>query len=126
MHGPRAQELPINLFETPEELVVIAPMPGAEPEDIALRLEDGTLYFAASERGSEASKKYLVKEWSYGPYARQIKLPTTVDAERANVTYGNGVLTIVFPKSSSFTNASLEVPKVGRARGARTGHMHGR
>jgi HSP20 family protein len=110
------------MFETPEELVVIAAMPGAEPEDIALRLEGGTLYFASSERGADAGKKYLSKEWSYGPYSRQIHLPACVDATRANVMYGNGVLTIVLPKAAAFADADLEVPKVKRARGLRAGH----
>jgi HSP20 family protein len=125
LHGPGAPSVPINMFETPDELIVIAAMPGIEPEDLSVRIEKGHLLLSSDVRGEDAAQKYLCREWSYGPYRRSIELRTPVDGERANVTYGNGVLTIVLPKSQQQKDADLEVPKVGRARGAHVGRSAG-
>jgi HSP20 family protein len=125
MSRPGAQDLPVNAFETDEEVVVVAAMPGVEPQDIAIRLEGHTLHLESDVRGQDAQKRYIRQEWSYGPYRRAVPLPIPVDAQAANVTFGNGVLTIVFPKASEFVPAALEVPKTGPARGLREGHAGG-
>lgn len=122
MAVPRRGELPINAFETDESLVVVVPMPGVEPEDITVRLDGDTLTMEAGVRGEDAEKRYLHHEWSYGPYQRALRLPTPVDGPAANVTFGNGVLTIVLPRSRAFVPATLDVPRTGLARGMREGH----
>ncbi|HEY8369230.1 MAG TPA: Hsp20/alpha crystallin family protein [Thermodesulfobacteriota bacterium] len=122
MDVPERRELPINAFETDEELVVVAPMPGIEPEDITVRVEGDTLTMESDARGEDADKRYLHHEWTYGPYHRSVKLPSPVDGRTANVTFGNGVLTIVLPRSQAFVPATLDVPRTGLARGMREGH----
>jgi HSP20 family protein len=125
MSRPGAQEIPVNAFETEQEVVVVAAMPGIEPDDVSVRLEGDTLYIESGVRGEDASKRYVLQEWSYGPYRRSVPLPTPVDGRAANVTLGNGVLTVVLPKSQDFVAAALTVPKIGPARGAREGHTGG-
>jgi HSP20 family protein len=125
MSRPGAQPIAVNAFETDHEVVVVAAMPGTEPEDISVRLEADTLHIESTVRGEEADRRYVLREWSYGPYSRAIRLSTPVDARAANVTYGNGVLTLVLPRSESFVSAGLSVPKTGLARGAREGHTGG-
>ncbi|MCK6551962.1 hypothetical protein L6R52_39390 [Myxococcota bacterium] len=49
-------------------------------------------------------------------------IPVPVNARDANVTYGNGVLTLVLPRAPDFVSATLGVPKTGGARGSRQGH----
>jgi HSP20 family protein len=122
MPVPGGSELPINAFETDESLVVVVPMPGVEPEDIAVRLEGEMLTMESGVRGEDAEKRYLHHEWSYGPYRRTLRLPTPVDARAANVTFGNGVLTVVLPKGRAFVPATLDVPRTALARGMREGH----
>lgn len=122
MTSPGHLEVPVNTFETDDALVVVAPMPGAEPEDIAVRLDGDTLTVESGVRGEEAHRRYVQREWFYGPYRRALRLTTPVNAERANVTFGNGVLTVVLPKSRAFVPATLALPKVGLARGMREGH----
>ncbi len=125
MTAPITRQLPVNVFEADQEVVVVAPMPGIEPEDITVRLDGATLRLAAGRRGEEASKRYLHHEWSYGPYERSVEIPTPVDGRAANVTFGNGILTVVLPKAATFVAATLGVPKVGLARGAFEGHSGG-
>jgi hypothetical protein len=70
--------------------------------------------------------RYLVREWSYGPYERTIELPCAVDAMRANVSYGNGVLSITFPKAASTGAGRVVVQRTGHTRGVAAGHRGSR
>ncbi|HEX7195329.1 MAG TPA: Hsp20/alpha crystallin family protein, partial [Candidatus Limnocylindria bacterium] len=69
---------------------------------------------------------HLLREWSYGPYERTIELPCAVDAMRANVSYGNGVLSITFPKVGAQRAGRLLVQRTGQARGMTAGHRGSR
>jgi HSP20 family protein len=119
-----ATAVPINLFENDRELVVVAPMPGVQPEDISVDvLDDGMLIVRARMHGEGQERiRYLVREWSYGPFERSLQLPVPVDAGRANLTYGNGVLTVALPKADATAPAALAVAPTGHARGMTGGH----
>ena len=120
--------VPINLFENDRELMVVAPMPGVAPEDISVDvLDDGRLTLRARMHGEGQERiRYLVREWSYGPYERTIELPCAVDAMRANVSYGNGVLSITFPKASTTGAGRVLVQRTGHTRGVAAGHRGSR
>lgn len=119
-----ATAIPINLFDNDRELMVVAPMPGVAPEDISLDVtDDGHLTLRALQHGEGQERiDYILREWSYGPYERTIELPTPVDAQRANVTYGNGVLAVTFPKTTATRSGRMIVARTGQARGVTAGH----
>jgi len=120
--------VPINLFENDRELMVVAPMPGVAPEDISIDvLDDGRLTVRSQMHGEGQERiRYLLREWSYGPYERTIDLPCAVDAMRANVSYGNGVLSITFPKAGSTSAGRVLVQRTGHTRGVASGHRGSR
>jgi HSP20 family protein len=120
--------VPINLFDNERELMVVAPMPGVAPEDISVDVTDGgSMTIRAAQHGEGQERiEYLLREWSYGPYERTIDLPCAVDAGRANLTYGNGVLSITFPKATATRATSLAVHRTGHTRGVATGHRGAR
>jgi HSP20 family protein len=119
-----ATAIPVNLFDNERELMVVAPMPGVGPEDISIEVTDaGQLTLRARQHGEGQERiDYLLREWSYGPYERTIELPGAVDAMRANVSYGNGVVTITFPKANATVAGRLGVERTGQARGVTAGH----
>ena len=119
-----ATAIPVNVFDNDRELMVVTPMPGVAPEDITIDVTDaGRLTLRARQHGPGQERiEYLVREWSYGPYERTLDLPFAVDAERANVTFGNGVLSITFPKAGVTGPATLGVDRTGHARGMLAGH----
>ena len=123
-----ATAVPVNLFENNRELMVVAPMPGVAPEDISIDvLDDGRLTLRAAMHGEGQERiRYLTREWSYGPYERTIELPMAVDARSANVTYGNGVLSIAFRKADVTNAGRVLVQRTGHARGVAAGHHGGR
>lgn len=83
----RPQEVPVNMFEASDALVIVAPLPAVQPEDVNIDLWPGRLRITASLR-SAAPKEYLVHEWDYGGYEREIDLPEgwggSVEASLAN------------------------------------------
>ena len=116
--------IPVNMFDNERELMVVAPMPGVGPEDITIDVtDDGHLTLRAAQHGEGQERiSYLTREWSYGPYERTIELPYAVDAMRANVSYGNGVLAITFPRAESTSGGRILVERTGHARGVAAGH----
>ncbi|MDP9250478.1 MAG: Hsp20/alpha crystallin family protein [Chloroflexota bacterium] len=119
-----ATAIPINLFENDRELMLVAPMPGVAPEDISVDVhDDGRLTLRALQHGPGQERiDYLLREWSYGPFERTIELPRPVDASRANLSFGNGVLTITFPKTAATAPGTLALSSTGHARGMTAGH----
>lgn len=97
---PQAQRIPINVYDTGEDIVLVAPMPGVEAENIDIEVLGTTVTLRASLRGpGQVERRYLLHEWTYGPYERSITLPVDIDAQQANASHGNGVLVLSFPKA---------------------------
>ncbi|RAQ94761.1 hypothetical protein A4R35_04380 [Thermogemmatispora tikiterensis] len=98
-------------------------MPGMEPEDIHIELqEDGRLILHGDMRALlKDVKELLIDEWSIGAYHRELQLVQPVDGERATVTYGNGVLVVALPLSVTMRPAHLTLLAHGQARGLHQG-----
>ena len=81
------QRVPINVWETTAALVVVAPLPAVQPDDVSIELRDGVLRFWAHLR-SAGPREHLVHEWDYGGYERELDLPdgygAAVEASLAN------------------------------------------
>lgn len=119
-----SQFIPVKVYRSDERLMVAAPMPGLEPEDIAVEITgDGRLVLDGALRGTlKGMKDLLVDEWTVGVYHRELSLAEPVNAELANVTYGNGVLVIALPISDVIHPAVLGLTPSGATHGARIGN----
>jgi len=113
------QRVPIKMYSTDDRLMVAAPMPGLQPEDITVEITGaGQLVLSGRLRGAlKGVKDLLVSEWSVGGYEREIELPMGVDGQLTNVTYDNGVLVVAMPISEQQRSATLTPEAIGRARG---------
>src|SRR5215210_5521849 len=83
----RPQKIPINVYETTGALVIVAPMPAVTATDVSVELSGGRVRFWAELR-SAGPREYLVHEWDYGGYEREIDVPDGygggVEASMAN------------------------------------------
>lgn len=70
----RPQSVPVNMWEAGDALVVVAALPAVQPEDVAIDLWPGRLRITASLR-SAAPRDYLLHEWDYGGFERELDLP---------------------------------------------------
>ena len=82
-----AQSVPVNVYEATGALVIIAPLPAVTADDVTVELRPGALRFWAHLR-SAGPRQYLVHEWDYGGYEREVEVPAEfgggVEASLAN------------------------------------------
>jgi HSP20 family molecular chaperone IbpA len=86
------QTVPVNMFETTAALVLVAPLPAVTADDVVVEVEDGVVRFCAQLR-SAGPRSYLLHEWEYGGYEREIELPEGFGAA-AEASLVNGQLVI--------------------------------
>jgi HSP20 family protein len=120
------QSIPVRLYQTAEHLMVAAPMPGLEPEDIVVNIIRDRVTIRGIERGPGQYRRDLLREeWTTGPYYREVTLPQPVDGSLTNATYGNGVLVLVMPKRDHrkpTIPAEFQLQAIESIRGERIGH----
>ena len=113
----KIQQIPVKVYRTADRLMVAAPMPGLQPEDIVVEVTDsGRLILQGELRGLlKDIKELLLDEWSVGGYYREVGLPAgvAVDGEQGTVTYGNGVLVVALPSSEQNRPARLTLQSAG-------------
>lgn len=110
-NGKREWAIPIDVVEEEDELLVKASIPGVKTDDIDVSIENRVLTIKA-ETNSESEHKeggYLVKERRSGSFLRSLRLPETVDSEKAKTTYNDGVLTVNLPKVESKKAKHLKI-----------------
>jgi HSP20 family molecular chaperone IbpA len=88
----RPQSVPVNVYETPGALVILAPLPAVTAKDVTIEVSPGSLRFWARLR-SAGPRDYLVHEWEYGCYEREIDLPAGY-GQGVEATLTNGQLAI--------------------------------
>lgn len=117
------QHIPVNVYETEEDVLIIAPMPGVEAENIDIEVLGKRVTLRASLRGpGQDDRRYLIREWSYGPYERVVELPVQVDGEHANASHSNGVLALSLPKSLRSKSVKIPLRQVESSEARARGH----
>ncbi|HET7652885.1 MAG TPA: Hsp20 family protein [Acidimicrobiales bacterium] len=86
------QSVPVNVYETTGALVVVAPFPAVQADDVTIELRPGRVRFCAPLR-SAGGREYLVQEWEYGGYEREVELPAGYGAG-VEASLANGQLAI--------------------------------
>jgi HSP20 family molecular chaperone IbpA len=89
------QPVPVNMYEATGALVVLAPLPAVTADDVKVELRPGdpsTLRFWAHVRSS-GPREFLVNEWVYGGYERELELPDGFGSG-VEATLNNGQLAI--------------------------------
>ena len=102
----------VDVYETNDhEFVLKAELPEMKREDIAITFDNGTLTLKG-ERTAEAEtsrENYHRVERQHGTFTRSFTLPTTVDAERIQASYKDGVLTIRVPQREEAKPKQIEI-----------------
>jgi HSP20 family protein len=90
----------VDIYETPNELVVKADLPDVNEKEIDVRVENNLLTIRGERKfeKSVSEENFLRVERTYGAFSRSFSLPNTVNAEAIGAEYKNGVLTVTLPK----------------------------
>jgi len=101
-----ANPMPIDVYSTNDQTVVLAAVPGMTPDDVDLSINQNTVTLSGTVRNAAdaddaKSATWYVSELGGGSYRRSVTLPFPVDADRATATFEHGILRVVLPKADS-------------------------
>ena len=101
----------VDVSETGDKITVKAEVPGMEAKDIEIAMVGDTLTIKGEKKleREEKEENYHTVERSYGSFTRAMKLPATVDADKVEASYKNGVLTVVLPKKEEVKPKAIEI-----------------
>ena len=98
----RAQERyiqpPVDIYERPDGLVLLADLPGVEPNDLSVRLEDNILTIQAKPKHLITAEP-IYREFELVNFFRQFELSDQVDQEKIIARLNHGVLTLELSKA---------------------------
>ena len=96
---PQCDCLPVDVQTTPESFVIKADVPGDKPEDVNVTIEGDTLTIKATLPEPLEDVEYSLRERSGGDFERTLHFNVPVQADAAEATFENGVLSLVVPKA---------------------------
>jgi HSP20 family protein len=101
----------INVYETDDEVVVSAPLPGLKAEDVDISITGETLTIKGEfkEKEEKKAKAYHLHEQRYGSFERTLNLPSKVEVDKAKADFENGILSITLPKAESVKPKTITV-----------------
>jgi len=101
----------VDVFETPENVVLKADLPEVKKEDVEISIQNNTLTVKGERKmETETKDKQVYRlERSYGTFSRSFTLPPTVDAERASAEFADGVLTLTLPRREEHKPKQIKV-----------------
>src|SRR5215475_10095288 len=102
----------IDVRESDKEIVVEAELPGIDEKDISLNLQDGVLTIRGEKKHEhdEEKENYRVMERRYGSFQRSLRLPDTVDEDKVEASFDNGVLKVRIPKRPEAVGKQRTIP----------------
>ncbi len=101
----------VDIYETENELVLTAEVPGIAEKDIEIRVEDNTLQLRGERKFEKETKEenYHRIERSYGSFYRAFTLPNSIDPESIKAEHENGVLRITMPKRQELKPRTVKI-----------------
>jgi HSP20 family protein len=102
---------PLDVHETPEEIVVTAALPGIRADDVEITMTGQTLTLRGEFKANDQVTKdqYLYRERRYGSFNRTLQLPVRVQGDRADATFTDGVLTLRIPKAEEVKPRQIRI-----------------
>jgi len=102
---------PVDVFETPENIVLKADLPDVKKEEVDISIENNTLTIKGERKfeNEVKEKDFYRMERRYGTFSRTFTLPPSVTAEKAEAAFENGVLTLTLPKREESKPKQIKV-----------------
>ena len=101
----------IDLYQTDEEVVVKAALPGLKADDVQITVTNDLLTLRGEFKWENGHKNatYHIREQRYGSFERSVSLPVDVQTNMAKADFQNGILTITLPKAESVKPKTISI-----------------
>lgn len=90
----------VNILETKDDFRLEIAAPGLSRKDYQVKVENNVLTISSEkeEKKEEKEIRFMRREFSYSSFLRSFTLPQSVDADKINASYNEGILTVTIPK----------------------------
>ncbi|MCP4196389.1 MAG: Hsp20/alpha crystallin family protein [Proteobacteria bacterium] len=99
----------VDIYETEEDLTLVADLPGVAKEDLDVDIKDRVLTITGFVKESEARLKSNYSEYGIGGYTRQFTLSDAIDQGHVGAALKDGVLTLTLPKAERLKRRKVEI-----------------
>jgi HSP20 family protein len=97
----RMAQLPIDVYGTDNEFVILAALPGVSLDDVKITVEGETLTISGEIPSLLENVDYLYSERFHGKFIRTLRLNAPFDVDKIEATLEKGILTLVLPKAEA-------------------------
>ncbi len=101
----------MDVIENDSNVTVRVDLPGLKPEDVNVQVENNVLTISG-EMGDTVEKdndRYHYRERTFGSFQRSLRLPNTLDTDKIDATFENGVLNITFTKQPQAQPKQIQI-----------------
>lgn len=111
LSGGNFQTPAVDMYQTDDEIVVKAALPGIKADEVQISVTGEVLTLKGEVNFEEETneKTYHIREQRWGAFERTIMLPTDVVAEKAKADFKDGILTINLPKAEEVRAKTITV-----------------
>ncbi|HEX2957842.1 MAG TPA: Hsp20/alpha crystallin family protein [Chitinispirillaceae bacterium] len=101
----------INIYDSPDNIIVTAELPGMAKENIAITFADNSLTLSGKLDTCDECKKMAVirQERSKGNFEKTVRLPSKIVSEKIEASFNNGILSISLPKAEEAKPKTITV-----------------
>lgn len=101
----------VDVAEHENAYEVTAELPGLDDKNVEVKIANGLLSIKGEKQEDKEEKKkdYYVRERSYGTFERSFQIPDTVDTDRIEAVFKQGVLKVTLPKKPEAAQAAKKI-----------------
>ncbi len=101
----------LDMYQTANDVVVKASLPGLKPEEVDISISGDTLTLKGEHKEENEAKEedYFYRELRHGSFCRTVTIPVAVKSEKAEATFENGVLTLKMPKAEEAKRKQIKI-----------------
>jgi HSP20 family protein len=99
--SPRSFEPAIDVRTKENEIVLLCDLPGVRREELDITLENHVLTIKGARRFEGRERERVMLGRAYGPFARAVTLPDSIDEAKLSAELADGVLTVRLPRHES-------------------------
>lgn len=107
-------ELTIDVYQTPEMIVVKSMIAGVRPEDLDINITRDMVTIRGKREEERVAREddYFVKELYWGSFSRTISLPEEIDVDESEAIEKHGLLILKLPKLDKKKQSKLKVKTI--------------
>ena len=115
-------DVAIDMYQTDKDVVVKASLPGVDAEDMQISVSGDVLTIKGEHCDEEVVNEvnYFHRERRCGTFSRSLRLPVSVDSDKAEAVFDKGILTLTLPKEEAAKPKQIKAKHKAAAKVSRT------